>query len=341
MAEQGHKAPIIVKKVKKISGGAHGGSWKVAYADFVTAMMAFFLLMWLLNMTPQEKQEEIARYFNEFSIFEGGAPGVPMESGGMGPPALVVSEDSERPDGPADEIGKGKGPGEAGEAGEGAGKKIEEQLARAIAEKVPELEGQVKVSKDEEGRVRVEIMDQLDKPVFQTGSVSLTRDARKVLAALTQVIKTDDLMVGIEGHTDATPYASKYYTNWDLSTERALAARKAMVEDGLPPDNVVLVAGYASSRLYDKDNPYDPKNRRISLLLYQEPGKALEGKTRPVTPQPGQDAGRTGDDGVSGAGEAKGPITPLEREEQQQGQRQKAIEQQIDKIYDAATDAPL
>lgn len=341
MAEQGHKAPIIVKKVKKISGGAHGGSWKVAYADFVTAMMAFFLLMWLLNMAPQEKQEQIARYFNEFSLFEGGPPGIPMETGGMGPPALVVSEDSERPDGPADEIGQGKG--EAGEAGEGAGKKIEEQLVRAITEKVPDLEGQVKVSKDEEGRVRVEIMDKLDKPVFQTGSVTLTQDARKVLAALTQVIKTDDLKVGIEGHTDATPYASKYYTNWDLSTERALAARKAMVDDGLPTENITMVAGYASSKLYDEKNPYDPKNRRISLLLYQEPGKDLTGQTRPVRPQApsGREAAQQGEEGVSGAGEASGPITPLEREEQQQGQRQKAIEQQIEKIYDAATDAPL
>ncbi len=351
MAEQGHKAPIIVKKVKKISGGAHGGSWKVAYADFVTAMMAFFLLMWLLNMAPQEKQEQIAKYFQEFSIFEGGQPGIPMESGSMGPPAAVIEESSERPDGPAEEPGQGKGAGEAGEPGEGAGKKIEAQLQEAITEKLPDLEGQVQVSRDEQGRVRVEIMDKVGKPLFQSGGLALTPDARKVLATLTGVIKKDNLKVGIEGHTDATPYASANYTNWDLSTERALSARKTMVQDGLPPENIVMVAGYADSKLYDKANPTDPKNRRISLLLYEEPKGELARDSHPVSARPGQtgQAGQPGGNaqtgaaqgGASGQGEASGPITPLERQEEQDGQKQNEIERQIEKIYDAATDTPL
>ncbi len=362
MADQGHKAPIIVKKIKKVEGGAHGGSWKVAYADFVTAMMAFFLLMWLLNMTPPEKQEELAKYFNEFSMFEGsGQPGIPMESGGVGAPAVVVSQGSERPDGTALDVGEGAGPGEGGEGtgygegGEAGGvKELEEQVREQVAEKIPDLEGQVKVNKDEQGKVRIEIMDKTGKPIFQSGSTRLTNDAKRALKAITDVVKRDNLKVGVEGHTDSTPYPSQTYTNWELSTQRALSARQALVKDGLNPDNIVQVAGYAATRPYDKENPADPKNRRISLLLYEEPASGeLKEQARPAA---GASAGKpegkagggqrpagqaSGRGQISGEGRVRGPVTPLDRAEEKGSGTPDLLEQQIEQLYDQATDEPL
>ncbi|MDQ7830970.1 MAG: flagellar motor protein MotB [Desulfovibrionaceae bacterium] len=322
MAEQGHKAPIIIKKIKKGGGAAHGGQWKVAYADFVTAMMAFFLLMWLLNMTPKEKQEEVAAYFREFSLFEAPGPGaIPLETGGLGPPA-VVSSSSERPDGPAAAVGGGAedGPDEGGANAEQ--KRVAEMVQAQLRTALPELADQVTVVA-EEGKVRIEIMDKLDRPIFERGRAVLTSDAQRILATLTGVLRKDDLKVVVEGHTDAAPYGTEAYTNWELSTDRAQAARRLMLRDGFPPKNIVMVAGFAATMPYVPSDPLDARNRRISLLLFQEP-------------QPGQQDlngnGSAPDRAGNGRKTEVAPAPPP------LPSANELLEREIDKIYEKATE---
>jgi chemotaxis protein MotB len=315
MSEQGQKGNIIIKRVKKVAGGAHGGSWKVAYADLVTAMMAFFLLMWLLNMVPQEKKEELAAYFNDFSLFSNPGPSaMSVVTGGLGPPGAVVGSQDERPDVAIDRGGKeptgGKG-GQGLDAGEAQAKALEKQIEQQLEAAVPELAGQVAVSRDKD-RVRIEIMDKSDRPLFDLGGVTPTPDARRLLSAITDTIKKEGVKVAIEGHTDAYRYSGTY-TNWDLSAGRALTARRLMVQDGLSPDNVTQVTGYAETRPYVADNPYDPRNRRISLLLFREPKpgeKPAEGGKPEAKP------------------EAKKPPPSVGEE----------LERQIDNLYDKSTE---
>lgn len=336
MAEQGHKANIIIKRVKKVAGGAHGGSWKVAYADLVTAMMAFFLLMWLLNMTPQEKKEQLAAYFNDFSLFQNPGPSAQLlDSGGLGPPGAIVGSQDERPDvaidreGKAPSGGQGQGTGQldggrqpdakaaaeaqkAQAAAEAKAQALERQVEAALEKAVPELAGQVSVSREKD-RVRIEIMDKSDRPLFDLGGVTPTPEAQRILAAVTDVIRKEGVKVAIEGHTDAYRYSGTY-TNWDLSVGRALAARRLMLQQGLSPDQVAAVTGFADTRPYVPGNLYDPRNRRISLLLYR-PAKAGE---KPA------DGG-----GAGGPGNVVTPKTPDVGE---------VLEQQINNLYDRSTE---
>lgn len=325
MSEQGQKGNIIIKRVKKVAGGAHGGSWKVAYADLVTAMMAFFLLMWLLNMAPQEKKEELAAYFNDFSLFQNPGPSAqPMETGGMGPPGALVGSQEERPDVAIDRGGKEPAGGTGQDAGdldagqkaaqaaaEAQAKTLQQQIQKQLAARIPELEGQVTVT-EAQGKVRIEIMDKADRPLFDLGGVALLPDAQRILAAVTDVIKKDKVKVAIEGHTDAYKYSGTY-SNWDLSTGRALSARRLMVQDGLPPENVVQVTGYADTMPYVAGDPYDPRNRRISLLLFREP-------------KPGEKA--VGDTGAAATPAVKKPPPTVDGE----------LEKQIDNLYDKSTE---
>ncbi len=340
MAEQGHKANIIIKRVKKVAGGAHGGSWKVAYADLVTAMMAFFLLMWLLNMTPQEKKEQLAAYFNDFSLFQNPGPSAQLlDTGGLGPPGAIVGSQDERPDVAIDRGGKeptgGKGQGtgdldggrrpdakaaaeakaqaQAQAAAEAQAKALEQQVESALEKAVPELAGQVSVSREKD-RVRIEIMDKSDRPLFDLGGVTPTPEAQRILAAVTDVIRKEGVKVAIEGHTDAYRYSGTY-TNWDLSVGRALAARRLMLQQGLSPDQVAAVTGFADTRPYVPGNLYDPRNRRISLLLYR-PAKAGE--------KPADGSG-----GAGGPGNVVTPKTPDVGE---------VLEQQINNLYDRSTE---
>ena len=299
MSEKGQKTGniIIIKRVKKVEAGAHGGSWKVAYADLVTAMMAFFLLMWLLNMVPQTKKEELAAYFNDFSIFNNPGPSAqPMVTGGMGPPGALVGSQDERPDVAVDRGGKEPAGGLGKEGDRSAAKALEKQVEKQLEKMVPELANQISVTEDQ-NKVRIEIMDKSERPLFDLGGVSLTPDAQRILAAVTAAISKENVKVAIEGHTDAYRYSGTY-TNWDLSTGRALSARRLMVQDGLPPENVSQVTGYADTKPYVADNPFDPRNRRISLLLSREPkpgetpADTNKTKEKPAPPKPSPTVGQ-------------------------------------------------
>ena len=265
---------IIIKKVKKVQGGGHhGGSWKVAFADFMTGMMAFFLLMWLVNMTPATKKEELARYFQEYSLFtEGGAGGgkeiISME---QAQPAAQITI--------AQTSASGETDGEGSPAGlEQMKNKLEQEIEQLLAD----LKDQVRIEVVE-GGVKVDIMDKEGNPMFPLGSTTLTESGQRILKVLCDNIKNTTNRIEIEGHTDAVSYAKKEFGNWELSTARASAARVEVEKNGIPSSRLRRVSGYAATEPIIKENPFDPRNRRISLRLYPE----KQSKTpTPAQPQP-------------------------------------------------------
>lgn len=282
------KQPIIIKKVKKGHAGAHGGAWKVAYADFVTAMMAFFLLMWLLNMTSDEKKIKLALYFQEFSIFEKG--GAPVETGPVGEPSVIppilnkqtTGEESKNKVG-ADESGEVSSikspPPEEKTAEEAVDNNIymdkeqlKTELTAVIEKRLNELKDQVIVETFDKG-VRVQLIDKQGNPLFAIGSSQPTPEAKKALRVLADSLKDLPNRIAIEGHTDSLAYAGSQYTNWELSTDRASAARKELEAAGLNPERLVKVAGYAATNPLIKDKPEDPRNRRISILIFDKQAK--------------------------------------------------------------------
>jgi chemotaxis protein MotB len=258
--------PVIIKKVKKGSHeGRHGGSWKVAYADFVTAMMAFFLLLWLITMVAPEKRAKVAAYFKYFSLFEksgtaiiDGGPELMKEFGDETPRITVPQREQE----PVTKITKND---------------LAERVKGLIEEKLSHVRDQVLVSVKEEG-VQIQIVDKEGKPIFPLGSSEASQEAKNILKVITDAIKDLDNKITIDGHTDALSYSTQKYTNWELSTDRASAARKEMEKNGLNPDRIARVAGYAATRPLIKEDPNDPRNRRISItvLFPEETTKPLK-----------------------------------------------------------------
>lgn len=314
MADKEHKK-IIIKKVKKGGhGGAHGGSWKVAYADFVTAMMAFFLVMWLVNSLPKEKKVEISKYFQSYSLLDGGAPGlIPAAdlsqiAQEQNPPNIVdpISENPSRP-------AKDKSEAE----------KAAEAIKEAIEAKTPDLKDQI-IVKTEAGKVIVDVFeDAKGKPLFALGKSDLTVDAKRALAAVAPPFaKAGKGLLTIEGHTDAFTYAGERFTNWELSTERASAARRELERAGVSQESVGQVAGFAATKPMAPLTPFDPKNRRIRLVMEvpqpEQPSKSPDAtkgqplpkpKEAPAPPPPAPDV----------------PMTPDKRE---------ILDRQIERLYD-------
>ncbi|MFH1019188.1 MAG: flagellar motor protein MotB [Pseudomonadota bacterium] len=273
---------IIIKKVKKVQGGGHhGGSWKVAFADFMTGMMAFFLLMWLVNMTTKPQKEKLAHYFQEYSIF--------AEGGAGGATEMIAKEQATT----EAQITITQAPAASGATTEGEGsaaglERFKEQLQQEIEQRLAELKDQVRIEVFE-GGVKVDIMDKEGNPMFPLGSTTLTESGQKILKVLCDNIKNTTNRIEIEGHTDAVSYAKKEFGNWELSTSRASAARLEVEKNGIPPSRLLRVSGYAATEPIIKDNPFDPRNRRISLRLYPDKSGKSPAQTQPqVKPQPSQ-----------------------------------------------------
>ena len=274
---------IIIKKVKKVQGGGgHGGSWKVAFADFMTGMMAFFLLMWLVNMTPQPKKEELARYFQEYSLFTEGGAGGGKEIISMEQPvptaqvSLIQTESS-----------SGAGDGEGSAAGL---ERFKEQLQQDIEHRLADLKEQVSIQVVE-GGVKVDIMDKEGNPMFPLGSTALTDSGQRILKVLCDNIKNTSNRIEIEGHTDAVKFSNREFGNWELSTARASAARVEVEKNGIPSSRLLRVSGYAATEPIIKEDPFDPRNRRISLRLFPEkkgtsPAQPQSPPQTQVQPQP-------------------------------------------------------
>ncbi|MBI4764775.1 MAG: OmpA family protein [Deltaproteobacteria bacterium] len=248
---------IIIKKVKGKGhkGGHHGGEWKVAYADFITAMMAFFLLMWLIAILAPEKKKTMAQYFKDVSIFENTGSGFfEKKIGIMG------------------DAGAPKTKSQHGDFAQLGREEFLNQLKKDIETNLREVKDQV-LLEVYEGGVRIQIVDKEGHPMFALGSPELTPEAKNIIKVITKSIISQGNNVAIEGHTDALNYSTTRYTNWELSTQRASAARKELETEGLNPDRLIRVAGYASKEPLIKDNPNDPRNRRISIILLYNSSK--------------------------------------------------------------------
>lgn len=273
MAEQ----PIIIKKViKKANHGHHGGAWKIAYADFVTAMMAFFLLMWLLGSTDEATKKGISEYFqNPYAISLNGGEGVGDRT------AIIQGggEDLTAKDAGQVHLGEEVTPSEptladAEKIAEQQEKiqleqlkgKIESMLA-ANAE-LAEYKDQIKMQTTPEG-LKIQIVDAKNRPMFKLASSRIEDYAQMILHKLAAVINELPNKLSINGHTDALPFPdnSSGYSNWELSSDRANVARNELTLGGLAEDKVLRIVGLASSIPYIADKPNDPMNRRISIIV--------------------------------------------------------------------------
>ncbi len=251
MSEANNQAIIVIKK-KVIAAGHHGGAWKVAYADFVTAMMAFFMVMWLVGSSDEVK-ESVAGYFND-------PAGAGKEMGsGMGGTGQSVTLDQNNMD------------------------KLKDSLQSAMQEMPEELKDQVKMTVTGEG-LRVELMETEKGMFFDSGSPDPSKNGQDVLAKLAQQLSTMENTVMIEGHTDSRPVKGRNgYSNWELSGDRANAARRFMQQSGLRADQVKQVRGFADQALMKKDDPGAANNRRVSIIVqYNKPKPKPEEKGDPA-----------------------------------------------------------
>jgi chemotaxis protein MotB len=274
-------APIIVKKVKKRVHGHHGGSWKVAFADFATAMMAFFLLLWLLGSTTTEQKGAISQYFKNPSAVAG-TSSVPAATAQQGPGgastsmiqlggAMELYTDVAANDSSPEEshpLNDDEAEKRAQELDRERLQLLLEQLRRAIEarEALAQYKDQILLDVTPEG-VRIQIVDHERRSMFPLGSSRLEDFTARILYELADIIKSVPNRISISGHTDIKPYVAKNYTNWELSADRANAARRALIVGGLPEDKVGRVVGLASSVLLDPQIPDSPINRRISIIV--------------------------------------------------------------------------
>ena len=267
-------APIIIKKKKKVVGGGHhGGAWKVAYADFVTAMMAFFLLMWLLNATTEEQRKGIADYFNPTipisRISGGGADGLNGSS--------IFTEQTYAQKGTGATRDATAGSPSTSKTGnpdeEGAGRdeaQIVEQLQFAISQESPQLNEHIQVKLSPEGIV-MELVDSDDVPLFPRGGSVATPLLSDLIATVTKSFGAFGNSIKVVGHTDSATFRDgMQFDNWDLSTERANVARRLMTEAGFPAGRIQEVSGRADTDLLVKDDPFAAQNRRISITLLKQ-----------------------------------------------------------------------
>lgn len=246
---------IIIKKIKKNHQQHHGGNWKVAYADFITSMMAFFLLLWLLSMTSVEKRIKLATYYKTFSVFK--------ESGTsfMENKSFILNEAGE---------GKKISPDEEGDK---TGLKANDDhlknvLIKSINKNLKGFEEQILIDTTDEG-LRIQMLDKKGSDMFALGGSILNQKAKKVLKVVAQNILYLDNKIVVAGHTDSLSYKNKKggYNNWELSTDRASAARKELEKNGIAENRIAKVIGYADTQLLIKEDPTHPSNRRISIII--------------------------------------------------------------------------
>jgi chemotaxis protein MotB len=231
--------PIIVIKKKGGHAGHHGGAWKVAYADFVTAMMALFIVLWLMNSSEQIKKA-VAGYFND-PRGTGGLLGTTMSGTGMS--ATTAAADNMQ----------------------ALKNKLEQQIK--AQKELEKLAKQIEIAVTPEG-LRIELLEDSNGTFYQSGSAALSSSGQKLLSLLAAELKTLPNALLIEGHTDATPYSTDAnYGNWELSADRANSARRLLQQGGVRANQVTQVRGYADQLLRVKANPTDPSNRRVSILV--------------------------------------------------------------------------
>ena len=287
--------PIIIKKVKKGGHAAHGGAWKIAYADFVTAMMAFFLLMWLLGSTTEGDKKGIADFFqsplkvamlggsgsgDSSSVVKGGGKDLSRETG------QVKEGDSN--------VKKANYTLRALKEEQRKAEKVRlEQLKAKVEEvladnpKLAALGGQIRLDMTKEG-LRIQIVDEGNRPMFDSGSAVVKPYMRELLRELGSVLTEVPNRLTVEGHTDAQPFpgGDKGYSNWELSADRANASRRELVAGGLSEARMLRVQGLAASKLLDAKDPNGALNRRISIIVMNRDAEDAVLKNVPDEPEP-------------------------------------------------------
>jgi chemotaxis protein MotB len=248
--------PIIIVKKKGGHGGHHGGAWKVAYADFVTAMMSLFIVLWLLS-SSKPVQEAVGGYFRDPNGTGDKKGSISASAGAAAAENLVVTKD----DMP----------------------KLKDQLEQKIRQMndFEKLKSHVEMTVTSEG-LRIELTESAAGTFFDSGSPKLNGDGRELLITLAQELSKLPNKISIEGHTDSKPYAtSGNYSNWELSTDRANAARRLMQVSGIGANQITQVRGFADQRLRKLKNPLDPSNRRVSLIVQYVEKKDDDQETKP------------------------------------------------------------
>jgi chemotaxis protein MotB len=276
----GEERPIIVvRRIKKVSGHGHAAAWKIAYADFVTAMMAFFLLMWLLGSTTKGDLEGIAEYFRTplKVALQGGS--------GSGDSSSVIQgggTDLTRTNG---QVAKSARPADKKtinlQAAQALLEQQEMQRLRDLKDRIEaaieasptlrQFRNQIKVELTPEG-LRIQIVDDQNRPMFDIGSAQLKDYTREILREIAKILNDVPNRISLSGHTDAKPYAAgdRGYSNWELSVERANASRRELVAGGIEDRKIIRVVGLGSAVMLDKTDPFSPQNRRISITVLNQ-----------------------------------------------------------------------
>ncbi len=294
--------PIIIKKVKKGGHAAHGGAWKIAYADFVTAMMAFFLLMWLLGSTSEGDKKGIADFFQsplKVALLGGGS--------GSGDSSHVIrggGTDLTRQNG---QVKRGDVEAERAtvnllalkeeqrKAEQARLEELKQKVSDVLASnpKLAAMRSQIRLDLTKDG-LRIQIVDEQSRPMFDSGSAIVKPYMRELLREIGGVLAEVPNRLTLEGHTDAQPFSGgeRGYSNWELSSDRANASRRELVAGGLPDRRVLRVQGLASSNLFERDDPASPSNRRISIIVMNRDAEdrvfqvAQDPLTNPMTGPP-------------------------------------------------------
>jgi chemotaxis protein MotB len=287
MADDGLR-PIVVKRIKKVAGGGHGGAWKIAYADFVTAMMAFFLLMWLLGSTTKGDLQGIADYFqtplkvamaggsgsgDSSSVLKGGGRDLTRSNG-----QVQKSDDREK----SRKTYNLK-------AAQAEMARMEQQQLQALKQRLDnaiesnpalkQYKNQLLIDITSDG-LRIQVVDEQNRPMFALAKAELQPYTKEILLEIGRLLNGIPNKVSLSGHTDATPFqgGEKGYSNWELSADRANASRRALVTGGMDETKVLRVVGLSSAVPLNKDDPTDPINRRISIIVMNK--KAEEAITK-------------------------------------------------------------
>lgn len=292
MADDLSQRPIVIKRIKKVAGGHHGGAWKIAYADFVTAMMAFFLLMWLLGSSTKSQLEGISEYFKTplkvamtggssigetSSILKGGGTDLTRQHGEV--KKGEIKDDIQAKKIIKERIERIKL--------EGLKKKIEEAVENNPTLK--KFSNQLLLDITSDG-LRIQIVDEQNRPMFALGKADLQPYTKTILREIGKMLNDVENKVSLSGHTDGKPFPSgdKGYSNWELSADRANASRRELIIGGMDTNKVLQVIGLSSAVLFDKEDPVNPINRRISIVVMNEKAEkavTMDGQTIDVDMQ--------------------------------------------------------
>jgi len=282
MADEGLR-PIIVKRIKKGGGGHHGGAWKIAYADFVTAMMAFFLLMWLLGSTAKGDLNGIAEYFKtplKVAMAGGSGSGdanTVLPGGGKD----LTRQEGQLRKGANDVVNRRSVRAAQAELEREERARLDElkkRIETAIdnSPTLKQFKNQLLIDITSEG-LRIQIVDEKNRPMFALASAQLQPYTREILREIGRTLNDVPNKISLSGHTDATPYSSgeKGYSNWELSADRANASRRELIFGGMDESKVLRVVGLSSAVLLDKEDPFNPINRRISIIVMNKKAEEL------------------------------------------------------------------